>query len=102
MGFKPLEFLRDYHNLKEPTFVYPTDKELKGSTTAFIALHQAMLTEPQRFAVASMVSGRAGAPQLVALLAQQEECDDTGEQVRHPNEKVLGNVQGLRSWYKDW
>lgn len=74
--------MRDDHNLKEPTFVYPTDKELKGSTAAFIALHAAMLREPARYAVASAVTGKAVAPQLVALLAQQELLDVFGGQAR--------------------
>ena len=81
LGFKPLECLRDYHNLRAPTFVYPTDKQAQGSTTAFIALHGAMLEE-RRFAVASAVLGKAAAPQLVALLPQQEERNEFDEQVR--------------------
>ena len=43
LGFKPTSQLRPYHNLREPTFIYPTDRSLQGSTTAFIALHDAML-----------------------------------------------------------
>ncbi len=43
LGFKPVNQLKPYHNLREPTFIYPTDRSLQGSTTAFIALHDAML-----------------------------------------------------------
>ena len=43
LGFKPTGQLKPYHNLREPTFIYPTDRSLQGSTTAFIALHDAML-----------------------------------------------------------
>ena len=43
LGFKPLDLLKPHHNLREPTFIYPTDRSLQGSTTAFIALHDAML-----------------------------------------------------------
>ena len=43
LGFKPIDRLKPHHNLREPTFIYPTDRSLQGSTTAFIALHDAML-----------------------------------------------------------
>lgn len=43
LGFKPLTSLKDYHQLREPTFVYPDEKRMPGSTSAFIALHGEVL-----------------------------------------------------------
>jgi Ku70/Ku80 beta-barrel domain len=39
LGFKPLASLSDYHQIREPTFIYPDEKRMPGSTSAFIALH---------------------------------------------------------------
>lgn len=39
LGFKPLASLKEHHNLREPTMVYPDEKRMPGSTAAFIALH---------------------------------------------------------------
>ncbi|CAN1813362.1 ATP-dependent DNA helicase 2 subunit KU70, partial [Linum perenne] len=66
-GFKPLSCLKDYHNLRPSTFVYPSDKEVVGSTCTFIALHRAMIQQ-QRFALAFY--GISTNPRLVALVAQ--------------------------------
>ncbi|AAF99835.1 Hypothetical protein [Arabidopsis thaliana] len=67
LGFKPLSCLKDYHNLKPSTFLYPSDKEVIGSTRAFIALHRSMI-QLERFAVAFY--GGTTPPRLVALVAQ--------------------------------
>ncbi|CAO2830731.1 unnamed protein product [Amaranthus hypochondriacus] len=69
LGFKPLSCLKDYHNLKPSTFLFPTDEEMIGSTKIFIALHRSML-RLRRFAVAFF--GGSSHPQLVALIAQEE------------------------------
>ncbi|GFY81506.1 ATP-dependent DNA helicase 2 subunit Ku70-like protein [Actinidia rufa] len=67
LGFKPLSCLKDYHNLRPSTFVFPSDEEVVGSTCIFIALHRSML-RLKRFAVAFY--GSSTHPQLVALVAQ--------------------------------
>ncbi|CAH2037265.1 unnamed protein product [Thlaspi arvense] len=67
LGFKPLSCLKDYHNMKPSTFLYPSDKEVIGSTRAFIALHRSMI-QLGRFAVAFY--GGTTPPRLVALIAQ--------------------------------
>ncbi|OMO74720.1 hypothetical protein CCACVL1_16506 [Corchorus capsularis] len=67
LGFKPLSCLKDYHNLRPSTFVYPSDQEVVGSKCIFIALHRSMLRH-KRFAVA--FHGSVSHPQLVALVAQ--------------------------------
>lgn len=69
LGFKPLSCLKDYHNLRPPLFVFPSDEEVIGSTCIFIALHRSMI-RLKRFAVAFY--GGSSRPQLVGLIAQEE------------------------------
>lgn len=76
LGFKPLECLEDYHNLRPSTFVYPSDEEVIGSTRIFIALHRSML-RLKRFAVAFYGSNTRS--QLVALVAQDEIMTASGQ-----------------------
>lgn len=45
LGFKPRNCLRPWHTWRQSTFVYPDEQGLPGSTTAFIAVHQAMLDD---------------------------------------------------------
>ncbi|XP_012699008.1 ATP-dependent DNA helicase 2 subunit KU70 [Setaria italica] len=65
IGFKPLDCLKDYHNLRPSTFVYPCDEHIFGSTHVFVALHSSML-RLGRFALAFY--GNPTRPQLVALV----------------------------------
>ncbi|KAF8732088.1 hypothetical protein HU200_016048 [Digitaria exilis] len=67
LGFKPLDCLKDYHNLRPSTFIYPSDEHIFGSTRVFVALHSSML-RLGRFALAFY--GNPTRPQLVALVAQ--------------------------------
>uniref|UniRef100_A0A5B7BKN8 ATP-dependent DNA helicase 2 subunit KU70 n=1 Tax=Davidia involucrata TaxID=16924 RepID=A0A5B7BKN8_DAVIN len=76
LGFKPLSCLKDYHNLRPSTFVFPSDEEVTGSTCIFIALHRSML-RLKRFAVAFY--GSSTHPQLVALVAQEEIVNASGQ-----------------------
>lgn len=43
LGFKPRSCLRPWHTWRQSTFMYPDERTMAGSTTAFIALHEAML-----------------------------------------------------------
>uniref|UniRef100_A0A7C9F9K8 ATP-dependent DNA helicase 2 subunit KU70 n=1 Tax=Opuntia streptacantha TaxID=393608 RepID=A0A7C9F9K8_OPUST len=85
LGFKPLSCLKDYHNLKPSTFLFPTDEEMTGSTRIFIALHRSML-RLNRFAVAFF--GSSSHPQLVALIAQ-DEITSTSGQVEPPGMHMI-------------
>ncbi|XP_072958461.1 ATP-dependent DNA helicase 2 subunit KU70 [Typha angustifolia] len=76
LGFKPLDCLKDYHNLRPSTFIFPTDEEIAGSTRVFIALHKSML-RLKRFALAFY--GSSAHPQLVALVAQDEITSSSGQ-----------------------
>ncbi|XP_020535744.1 ATP-dependent DNA helicase 2 subunit KU70 isoform X2 [Jatropha curcas] len=85
LGFKPLSYLKDYHNLRPSTFVFPSDKEVIGSTRIFIALHRSML-RLKRFAVAFY--GSSSHPRLVALVAQ-DEILNAGGQVEPPGMHMI-------------
>ncbi|KAH0877699.1 hypothetical protein HID58_065093 [Brassica napus] len=84
LGFKPLSCLKDYHNMKPSTFLYPSDKEVIGSTRAFIALHRSMI-QLGRFAVAFY--GGTTPPRLVALVAQDEIESDGGQISKRQDER---------------
>ncbi|KMT08895.1 hypothetical protein BVRB_6g136150 [Beta vulgaris subsp. vulgaris] len=85
LGFKPLNCLKDYHNLKPSTFLFPTDEEMIGSTKIFVALHRSML-RLRRFAVAFF--GSSTHPQLVALIAQ-DEIISAGGQIEPPGMHMI-------------
>uniref|UniRef100_A0ACD5UNJ6 Uncharacterized protein n=1 Tax=Avena sativa TaxID=4498 RepID=A0ACD5UNJ6_AVESA len=76
LGFKPLDCLKDYHNLRPSTFIYPSDEQIFGSTRVFVALHSSML-RLGRFALAFY--GNPTRPQLVALVAQEEVSSSGGQ-----------------------
>lgn len=76
LGFKPLSCLKDYHNLRPSTFVFPSDEEMIGSARIFIALHRSM-TRLKRFAVAFY--GNSTQSRLVALVAQDEITTSRGQ-----------------------
>ncbi|KAJ4968377.1 hypothetical protein NE237_015078 [Protea cynaroides] len=76
LGFKPLSCLKDYDNLRPSTFLFPSDEEIIGSTCIFIALHSSML-RLKRFAVAFY--GSSTHPQIVALVAQDEIANSSGQ-----------------------
>ena len=75
LGFKSVSMLKHHHQLRSPTFLYPDERSMPGSTQTFIALHAAMLKK-NRMAVCSFVRTKAAEPRLVALLPQQEELED--------------------------
>ncbi|XP_052173907.1 ATP-dependent DNA helicase 2 subunit KU70 [Diospyros lotus] len=85
LGFKPLRCLKEYHNLRPSTFIFPSDEEVVGSTCIFIALHRSML-RLKRFAVAFY--GSATNPRLVALVAQAE-IISAGGQVEPPGMHMI-------------
>ncbi|KAG2640398.1 ATP-dependent DNA helicase 2 subunit KU70-like [Panicum virgatum] len=85
LGFKPLDCLKDYHNLRPSTFIYPSDEHIFGSTRVFVALHSSML-RLGRFALAFY--GNPTRPQLVALVAQEEVTSSAG-QVESPGMHMI-------------
>jgi hypothetical protein len=80
LGFKPLCCLQPHHQLATGDFVYPSERQLKGSCAAFMALHGVMLGE-QQMAVTCYVRTQASMPRLVALVAQEQVLDEYDTQV---------------------
>lgn len=80
LGFKPLSCLQPHHQLANGDFVYPSERQLKGSCAAFMALHAVMLGK-QQMAVACYVRTQASMPRLVALVAQEQVLDECDTQV---------------------
>lgn len=81
LGFKPLSSLKDWHQLRTASFLYPAEKARPGSTTAFIALHEALLAK-EAFALCSFTRTRVAESRLVACLPQQELVDESGIQAK--------------------
>jgi ATP-dependent DNA helicase 2 subunit 1 len=78
LGFKPLSCLKQHHQVRNCSFLYPDERSLPGSATAFIALHTAM--GPDTMAVCRLAANRAREPRLVALLPQDEAVNEDGWQ----------------------
>ncbi|KAK2980381.1 hypothetical protein RJ640_014554 [Escallonia rubra] len=74
LGFKPIDYLRDYHNLRPSTFVFPSDEGFP--------FHLRTIS----FAVAFF--GSSTHPQLVALVAQ-DEIVNSGGQVEPPGMHMI-------------
>lgn len=74
LGFKSLNCLQDYHNLRPATFLYPDEERISGSTCAFIALYRAML-QHQKYGVAFLGSSS----RMVALVPQEEINNEVGQ-----------------------
>ncbi|KAL3161464.1 hypothetical protein ABBQ32_010347 [Trebouxia sp. C0010 RCD-2024] len=88
LGFKPCSLLKHYHQLRSPTFLYPDERSMAGSTQTFIAFHAAMLAK-EKMAVCSFVRTQASEPRLVAVIPQVEEVDDFGVQVTPPGMNLV-------------
>jgi len=80
VGFKPATELRDCLQIRKSSFLYPEEELGKGSTCAFIALHQKMLELDQVAVVWAQLSASLP-PRLAVLVAQEEEVDDVGQLV---------------------
>ena len=76
LGFKPSSYILPMHQLRNPTFIYPDDEHLRGSTTALTALHRSMI---QKDVVAICgVKVHARSPErLGAMVAQKGKQKNT-------------------------
>jgi ATP-dependent DNA helicase 2 subunit 1 len=80
MGFKPRDSLEDYYQYKSGYFLFPDEKQVKGSNVAFNALVQQMAAM-NVVGHARMIYRKSSGPRFVALLPQVEELDEEGRQV---------------------
>eukprot|EP00884_Botryococcus_braunii_P020491 jgi/Botrbrau1/7125/Bobra.0143s0005.1 len=88
LGFKPLSSLKDWHQLRTASFLYPAERARPGSTTAFIALHEALMAK-EAFALCALTRSRVAESRLVACLPQQELVDESGTQIEPPGFNII-------------
>jgi len=88
IGFKPLDMLPIWANLKNSTFIYPSEEDVIGSTRTFAALHQSMLKK-KKFALVWYIPRKNAAPWLAALMPGAEKLGEGGEQVIPPGLWVI-------------
>lgn len=88
LGFKPKSALKEYHFVREASFLYPDESIIKGSSTLFAALLDRM-NEREKIAIARFVPRDNSVPQFVALLPQEEEFDEDGTQLIPPGLHVI-------------
>ncbi|KAG7671655.1 hypothetical protein Ndes2526B_g09174 [Nannochloris sp. 'desiccata'] len=81
LGFKPVEDLKQWHQIREATFIFPDEGSMPGSLVAFASLLTAMI-EREVIAVCTLVRGPRSEPRLVALVPQQEvSSEETGAMI---------------------
>lgn len=83
IGFKPLDQLPLWANLKPSTFLYPSEEDYVGSTRVFSALHQKLLRD-QKMGLAWFIPRRNATPTLAAILPAAEHRDAEGDQTMPP------------------
>ena len=83
IGFKPLDMLPTWANVKEWNFMYPSEEHYVGSTRTFSALQQTMLRK-RKFALVWFIARRNAAPVISALIPGEEKLGPHGEQIMPP------------------
>ncbi|XP_018013106.1 X-ray repair cross-complementing protein 6-like [Hyalella azteca] len=83
LGFKPSSAIKAFHYVKPASFLYPDDKNIKGSTAAFAALLTRCVARDV-VPIVRVVPRTNASPSWAALLPQEEVLDDDGCQLRAP------------------
>ena len=90
LGTAPISSVAPPHlaAVRTPTFLYPAERRLPGSTALVAALRSALIDEGAA-AVVSFVRRTGAAPSLVALLPRIEKVDEYGDQLSPPGLDVV-------------
>lgn len=88
LGFKPRSALKDYHNLKYPSFIYPDEAAVAGSTVLFTSLLDRMI-KLDKIAIVNIVARSNASCRFAALLPSEEKIDAEGIQVFPPGFHVI-------------
>lgn len=88
MGFKPLESLKIHYKVKPASFIYPDERSVTGSTTLFTALLKKCV-DRNVTPICKYIPRKNSPPRFVALLPQEEECDEHKVQTRPPGFHVI-------------
>ncbi|KAL8691758.1 MAG: hypothetical protein Q9218_003085 [Villophora microphyllina] len=84
IGFKPMSMLPFWANLKPPTFIYPSEEDVVGSTRVFSALWQKLLSS-QKIGIVWFIARKNAAPVLAALYPGSEHTSpETNAQTMPP------------------
>lgn len=83
LGFKPKSCLKFGHYVKSSQFLYPDEKNIKGSRNMFTALLLRCLAKDV-IALCRYKARLSSDPTFVALVPQAEEFDESGDQVAAP------------------
>ncbi|GAA5853409.1 hypothetical protein JCM5353_004719 [Sporobolomyces roseus] len=84
LGFLPKEGnLHFWQTVKQSYFVYPEEERWEGSTRTFAALLKSMVKK-KLIAYGAFIGRRAGRPQIVILLPQEEKLNEAGVQELPP------------------
>ncbi|KAF7511278.1 ATP-dependent DNA helicase II subunit 1 [Endocarpon pusillum] len=67
IGFKPVEMLPSWANIKQSTFLYPSDDDYVGSTRVFSALYSKLL-KSKLMGLVWFIARRNAAPVMAALI----------------------------------
>lgn len=101
-GFRDEDKLRQELILKHANFVYPDEFSVKGSKKIFAALHTSMVKAKKMAIVLRGTSAAYGTgPRFHALLAQDEEIDEEGIQVKAPG-MILVPLPFKNDVYTGW
>ena len=93
VGFKPMSKLPFWANIKNSTFIYPSEEDYIGSTRVYSALHH-KLSKDQIFGLCWFVPRRNATPVMAALIATVSVADT--EDKRNPAAvSITGAPQGL-------
>lgn len=88
LGTLPRSWLKPYHQIANPHFLYPTDQLYTGSRLAF-ASFLASLLKKDKLAIGLLMPKKNGVPYYVALVPQEEEISADGDQTRAPGLIVI-------------
>ena len=85
LGFKPSHYVLPMHQSKNPTFLYPDDERLQGSTGALVTLHRRMLLK-HVVAICGVKIHIRSPERLGALVPQKEvvNSEDARQQAEPP------------------
>ena len=83
IGFKPQSMLPVWANLKQSTFIYPSEDDYVGSTRVFSALQQKLLKD-KKMAVAWFVARKNASPVIAAIIPGAGKLDENGAQITPP------------------
>ena len=83
IGFKPLSALPFWANMKQATFIYPSEDDYVGSKRVFSALQQQLLKD-DKLGLVWFIPRKNASPALAAMIAGEEKLDDNGVQQMPP------------------